>query len=52
MNQNSKTHIAGYRDLVGSALVRILKTHSYNNLLTLTLNGGRFKRPLWGRLQE
>jgi len=47
MNKNSKIHNTSYRGLVGSALVRKLKTHSYINLLTRTLNGGRFEKPLW-----
>ncbi len=36
MQTDSKIYIAGHRGLVGSALVRQLKTHGYNNLVTRT----------------
>jgi hypothetical protein len=45
MNKSLNIHIAGHRGLVGSALLRNLKTHSYINLLTRTLNGGCFEKP-------
>src|SRR5574340_764593 len=36
MNPNDKIYIAGHRGLVGSALMRNLKTRGYTNLLTRT----------------
>ena len=36
MNKNAKIYIAGHRGLVGSALVRQLKTQGYENLVTRT----------------
>jgi GDP-L-fucose synthase len=36
MNKNSKIYIAGHRGLVGSALVRQLKSRGFNNLLVRT----------------
>ena len=33
MDKNSKIYIAGHRGLVGSALVRVLQAHGYDNLL-------------------
>jgi GDP-L-fucose synthase len=36
MDKNAKIYIAGHRGLVGSALVRNLRAHGYNNLLLRT----------------
>lgn len=36
MNPTAKIYIVGHRGLVGSALVRNLQDHGYNNLLTRT----------------
>ncbi len=36
MDKNAKIYIAGHRGLVGSALVRNLRAHGYNNILTRT----------------
>lgn len=36
MNKNSKIYVAGHRGLVGSALVRALSKHGYNNLAMRT----------------
>ncbi|WP_418184851.1 GDP-L-fucose synthase family protein [Aliarcobacter vitoriensis] len=36
MNRNSKIYIAGYKGLVGSAIVKNLKTKGYENLITRT----------------
>ncbi len=36
MNKNSKIYVAGYRGLVGSAIVRKLKSDGYNNLILKT----------------
>ena len=33
MEKNAKIYIAGHRGMVGSALVRCLESHGYNNLL-------------------
>ncbi len=34
MNINSKIYVAGHRGMVGSAILRKLKTGGYNNLVT------------------
>ncbi|MEJ1366871.1 MAG: NAD-dependent epimerase/dehydratase family protein, partial [Candidatus Sedimenticola sp. (ex Thyasira tokunagai)] len=36
MNKNDKIYVAGHRGLVGSAIVRQLKTAGFSNLLTRT----------------
>ncbi|NBW46061.1 MAG: NAD-dependent epimerase/dehydratase family protein, partial [Betaproteobacteria bacterium] len=36
MNRNERIYIAGHRGLVGSALVRVLQAHGFNNLLLRT----------------
>ena len=36
MNKEAKIYVAGHRGLVGSAIVRRLRTEGYNNLLTAT----------------
>ncbi|MGE5822419.1 MAG: GDP-L-fucose synthase family protein [Nitrososphaerota archaeon] len=36
MNKNEKIYIAGHTGLVGSALVRALKSHGYTNIITKT----------------
>lgn len=36
MNKNDKIYVAGHTGMVGSAIVRCLKKHSYNNILTKT----------------
>jgi GDP-L-fucose synthase len=36
MNPNSKIYVAGHRGLVGSAIVRALRTRGYNNLVVAT----------------
>ncbi len=36
MEKNSKIYVAGHRGLVGSALVRCLKSRGYNNLVFRT----------------
>ncbi|MEG0495699.1 MAG: NAD-dependent epimerase/dehydratase family protein, partial [Eubacterium sp.] len=36
MNYNSKIYIAGHKGLVGSAIVRNLKSKGYENLITRT----------------
>lgn len=36
MNKNAKIYVAGHRGLVGSAIVRALRTGGYNNLLLRT----------------
>ncbi len=38
MEKTSKIYVAGHRGLVGSALVRRLKTEGYNNIITRTFN--------------
>ena len=36
ISRNSKIFVAGHRGLVGSAVIRRLKIHGYNNILTIT----------------
>lgn len=36
MDQNAKIYVAGHRGLVGSALVRVLRQHGFENLLLRT----------------
>ncbi len=36
MDKSAKIHVAGHRGLAGSAIVRCLKKHGYNNLLLRT----------------
>ncbi len=36
MEKNSKIYVAGHRGMVGSAIVRLLQSKGYNNLLTRT----------------
>jgi len=36
MNPNERVYVAGHRGLVGSALVRVLQAHGFNNLLLRT----------------
>jgi len=36
MNANDRIYVAGHRGLVGSALVRVLQAHGFNNLLLRT----------------
>ena len=38
ISRNSKIFVAGHRGLVGSAVIRRLKIHGYNNILTITKN--------------
>ena len=38
ISKNSKIFVAGHRGLVGSAVIRRLKIHGYNNILTITKN--------------
>ena len=36
MNKKSKIYVAGHRGMVGSAIVRKLKSDGYNNLILRT----------------
>ena len=36
MDKNSRIYVAGHRGLVGSALVRVLKSKGFNNIVTRT----------------
>ena len=38
MNSNDKVYIAGHKGLVGSAIVRQLKSRGFNNLITRSHN--------------
>jgi len=36
MNKNAKIYVAGHRGLVGSAIVRVLESAGYKNVVTAT----------------
>jgi len=45
MEKHSKIYVAGHRGLVGSAIVRVLRSQGYNNILTATHSEVDLTRP-------